>query len=1043
MHVHEAAEGEQGSEPPLPSRALATESTAERLLALQRSAGNAAVGRMLARQASTQQAPPDPFGPADPKSRPPDRLSLTDVKFACFFIPAADPEVGAPMRKLIRIGGGGHVVVDAGSLEEAIEKMHAHMAGRKDVRIAEIVLVAHGRPEGRIDMPLVRGGADATPETIINLQTDFKSGPRAHQQFQIARAALLSHMDDGTQVVVRGCRAGLNPALVWNLTAFFGGQATVYVPTIFYGVDELTIGGPLLADEVAAYDFLESHGFIPYGSAFDDESKTRWVRKNLPNGKVPEAYLLDITDEEKKKLKAGHHADDPEIQQLKDYESAAMIGLKGWAEGRSDVQGRDDEMEDKKSDELVALARAHLTTLRKLEATAPDDWKSIGKEAWWVLRAHNAWSRRGDASRIDPDDRDPIGGLYMPGLSYDVDVLAGQAARRGDLVVAHEDIFLTAELEASPAPIDLSAPAEGAAVQGQAPPAPSATIQPDAPRGHAGPTPTAEELRDRGQALLDAIDAEEAKSQPDVAKIASLAKSMLALHDIWSSGPGVAAALADSSGDPLAGLYIPGLSYDTNLLAMKAASKPAARRAGKVPAPKRRIGPAHFGDDGEIVFDDDRILPDPKPPEMDPVTLGLEGSADPSTLGGGIRPVNYKHKFPIPGVKDVPLGEYFTLKGLEVGLEGYVEWGAKGVREVAIGQLLSYEPGKPLSVGFKGDAKLAGGKADNGWYWKWKGGFEFGENTDASERGKLELSTTIEWGWVSAAKGPAAGYVGEAKLFCSFDTVKGELRIGGVKFSPVGIQGEFPIPLSDGTQVTLKGKALLSGDIQPNWGAIAERLGLEVGTEAAVTVGGGVAAGEAIAAGFAAVTVGEVVVLTGAVTGTAALLYAYYRSVKDWEDIKEVKSVADQASADLRAGFVSAFGIPDKGGGALFDKGAELARTLSRKRAENMVKGWEARNPGQRSPFTVDQAEQFTRERIAASAELTKGLRAYAFGAFDEWVRAEFYRQWVHQHKGEIMQPHNDPYARALLGFYDKEPPKQPDWFYVPKPEGRVIEEEF
>src|SRR5581483_8673057 len=80
-----------------------------------------------------------------------------------------------------------------------------------------------------------------------------------------------------------------------------------------------------------------------------------------------------------------------------------------------------------------------------------------------------------------------------------------------------------------------------------------------------------EQLRSKGQALLDAIKAEQAKDKPDEQKIADLADQMLKLDRQWSSSDTARKyTLGDTSGDPLAGLWIPGLSYDTNLLAMEA-----------------------------------------------------------------------------------------------------------------------------------------------------------------------------------------------------------------------------------------------------------------------------------------------------------------------------------------------------------------------------------------------------------------------------------------------------------------------------------------
>ena len=1008
MRTPETTEAEQAVEAAPIEQPLLQETAQERVLLLQRTAGNAVVAQMLSRRGATEEAE------APPRQRD-ERVSLTDVKFACFFIPASDPRVGAPMRKLQKLSGGGHIEINAASLEDAMVQMASRVKGRKDIRIAEIVLVAHGRPQGRIDIPITPGGKPITPETLIALRDSFKASSGGGR-FQTARSAVIGQLDEGSQVVVKGCRAGLNEALVWNLTAFFGGQASVYVPKVFFGVDELTIGGPLLKDAIAAYDFLESKGLIPYGTAYDDDGKKAWVRTHLPNGKVPEVYLLDVDQKLHDELIARHHPDDPEVQKYKDFEGAQLIGIEKWSEGRSGVQGRDDEMEDRKTPELVALAREHLNRLRSLE-TAGDDWKAIGYEAWLVLRAHRVWSARGAGLDAPAQNGDPLAGLTIPGLSYDTNALAMQAGRRGDLRLTHEDIWLTAELYESPTPVDLTAPAEGSSM------------------GHEDPSTRADEkvasttgaLQKKGQELLDGIANEESLDRPDEQKIAIMARALLRLHDQWSKGPGISAALSDTSGDPLAGLYIPGLSYDTTLLSMKAA-KYRPPSAKPKPAPKPTAPP------------DLPAGPDPPMPDFDDVHLFPE-TADAANaknkpskppLGGIVRPANIKFKVPIPGTKDKPMGEYFTLKGFSLDVEAYAEIGPKGEAEFTGATLASYEVGKGWQYGAKGDAKLVDARFDGDWYVKLKGGWEVTDS--APGLGKREVAFTLEWG--NIAKEGGHGYIGEAKAFCSYDTQKGELRVAGIKLVPGGYQGEIPIKLADGAQITAKGTIKPTFDIQPNWPKIAAKLGLRfAGTAAA-----GAGTGTTIATGFAAVGAAEAVVLTAGAAGIVLVVAVYCKEMKDWQDIKQMYPRAEDASRQLRAGYASAFGLSDQGSGPFFDKGKELGAMMQRKMAERMVKGWEAKNPGKTAPFTVADAEAETRKWIAESAEYQQGLRSYAFGAFDKWIKAEFYRQWSVYHPKDK----NDWKARAyMLGNDRDDPPEKPDWSFTPEAEPRVIEEPF
>jgi hypothetical protein len=938
--VHEPEDAATERVPP--ALGLAGETTAQRILALQRTAGNAAVGRLLARQQAADTL--DPFAPA--AKQPPDRVVVTDLRYVCMFV--GNDLYGTQARRFARFAMKGHKRIEAGSLQQAFQiiSADARAASRGGpVRIDEIVLVAHGHPTGFIKIPLVPGGKGITAGELRRLQGEFQAGDKSRMPFAASRRELIKLLDAGSSIVVRGCRAGRVPELVDALTLFFGGQATVYVPKEFQGFTRMRIGGPIIPTRVAAYDFLEEKGFVEYGTAYSDEEKDRWVRKNLPDGYVPEMFF--VAEEEADKVRYAR-ADDPDIQDFKDYASAQQPGdyesekLHGrapWGVGRWGPGLSDDLLLDALSpDQIVQRAAEHLAKLRAAEQNTPDDWRTIGEEAWWVLRCHDAWTRQ--AHSID-DSPDPIGGLWMPGLSYDTNLLGMEAARRPDLRVEHTDAFF-----AMPIPVPTTEPVE-----------------------------EAEEF--------DAAAGPEAR-----ARDAAAAKA-------------------------------------------RAQAKASAAKKG---APVVKDGVLYFPA-GEL---EDVIKPVPGMPTFPPASLDLDkgpgASTDPAPLGGSVRPANFKRKIPLKG-SSAPSDGYFQLRGVEIGLEGYVEWGAKGEREIAVGQLFSYEPGKPYGAGFKGDVKFAETKSKSGWYLKWKGGFETTELQDASEKGKWEVSTALEWG-----NGP---YVGELKVFCSYDSVKGELRVGGVKISPAGVQGEFNLPLSDGTSVKFKGKALLSADIQPNWPKIAQRLGLRFAGAAAE--GAAVGAGATtIATGFAAIGAAEVIVLGGAVVGTGALLYAYYRGVKDWQDIKEVGRVAELASADVRAGFASAFGLPDKTDGPLFAKGAELGHVMSYKMAERMVKGWESQHPGQSAPFSVDDAEAFTNDQISASPALTSGVRRYAYGAFHKWIMAEFYRQWRAQHAGESTLEHNDKYARTYLGLSDIDaPPAQPDWTFVPKPEPQVVEAPF
>ena len=325
-------------------------------------------------------------------------------------------------------------------------KMRDHsrvaLKGGAAARIAEVVLIAHGNATGFVKIPLIKGHKGTTPEEIAKLQEDFLAGAR--QKFQETRAEVLG-LFDGTQVIVRGCRVGRSQEAVDALAAFFGGQATVYAAKEYQAFTRREISSfdkdPRQA-AIKAFDHLAMQGFVPKQIVVTDDEKVRWVAAHLPDRYVPESFFVDEADVDKVRH-AG--ADDAAIQALKDYESAQLIGVDKWGVSKS-ARPEDAELDPMTANQIVTLAGERLVKLRRLEKDSPDDWRNIGEEAWWVLRCHNAWSRKPEAMQINLEKMDPIGGLWMPGLSYDINLLAMQAARRPDLKVFHSDAFASANL---------------------------------------------------------------------------------------------------------------------------------------------------------------------------------------------------------------------------------------------------------------------------------------------------------------------------------------------------------------------------------------------------------------------------------------------------------------------------------------------------------------------------------------------------------------------------------------------------------------------
>jgi hypothetical protein len=427
------------------------------LRALQRAAGNRAVAR-LARRAVLARAPKtieaekvdDGGVPELPKVEVLPEVRVAHRKYVCVFV--GQDTYGRGARDYARVVMSDHTLIDVRSLDAAVAAIVKDAAKAKGpVHIDEIVLIAHANDRGFIAMPLYAGAKGTTVSDLARLQQQFHKGART--QFSESRAQLLDMLTSRTKIIMRGCRAGRDGGLVYALTAFFGGQPTVYVAKDYQAFTAMKAG---TSDEelAAAYDHLIDQG-MPSASVYETADKASWMRKQLPSGWVPEAFFVRDEDVATvRKAKKG----DTSIEDLKHFDDSQSPEVSDrWATGPTDWQDRDFSFEGMSADAVLAQGTEHLAALRRLEAGDPGNWIDIGLEAWSVLRAHREWMRRPEATESLPGaEGDPLGGfsLTMRGLSYDTNVLAKQAGRREDLRISYRDAFEAVDIQAPlvPAP---------------------------------------------------------------------------------------------------------------------------------------------------------------------------------------------------------------------------------------------------------------------------------------------------------------------------------------------------------------------------------------------------------------------------------------------------------------------------------------------------------------------------------------------------------------------------------------------------------------
>ena len=561
--------------------------------------------------------------------------------------------------------------------------------------------------------------------------------------------------------------------------------------------------------------------------------------------------------------------------------------------------------------------------------------------------------------------------------------------------------------------------------------------------------PQISELQSKGRKILDDLAAEEARDSPNEQRVAQLAKQMLEVHRQWSEGPGIDYAISDTTGDPLAGLYIPGLSYDTTLLSMKAAKY----RPGAAPKPRPAAPSTPREPDPPSEYASMVPIPVDKLPGL--ATPELHVPTDPKGAKSAVAAAargRFKRAFDFDIKKPLWLGE---LKKATITLDGTLDFkpdNSKGDLEINVGGLGSMASKIGEKGGMRGFGLEAGKKIENdaGMFAKAKGGLEVGQSQQdkgTNRTGfKAELSGAIEVGM-----GPMSG---ELKIVLGVDTSKDkdQWSLGTVKLSPVIMTTKVPmqIPLTNGATAQFTGKVYLTFEWAPDWPKIAAKMGLRAAPQATAAAAGG----GGMTGGAAAIANGGWVAPAAGLAGIAITVWSFYEAAKDIAELKDLKPGADKAVADFIDGFMSAGGVGVGKGNtksAMYGEGvlqgsAWVDSRVKQVKAYQGTAEWEVnmrirveeeyRRRGIRHTVTDKEikdarmSEEDIRAAIlagfAANAERNRGK---VYNAFNTAIRMQLVKAWHERNKGRMTTEKNEKYARAYAGL----PPygelsDKPDW---------------
>jgi hypothetical protein len=277
-----------------PAAAVPAPALAQRVLALQRSAGNAAVSRLLtassrtvAREGPATATPPAPGGTGTAAVAP--RVSyvflMGDFKNDSFYLAAKEYFAHQVPNAIM--------VTDKRTLADVIS--HVNAQGKP---VDTLFIVSHANESGNLGFSL--DAADAAKDASAGdrkPRTEFNEVKQANETGTLPKADV-KLIDEQTKVQIKGCNVGRSTLMMDELDEAFGGKASVTAPTHtqeykFYG----TKGGPVTYEENFAEMFVEEAGVVSKEKA-ELEAAFKAKYTMVPDAKWP-ALLKTVKKEDK------------------------------------------------------------------------------------------------------------------------------------------------------------------------------------------------------------------------------------------------------------------------------------------------------------------------------------------------------------------------------------------------------------------------------------------------------------------------------------------------------------------------------------------------------------------------------------------------------------------------------------------------------------------------------------------------------------------------------------------------------------------------
>ncbi len=196
----------------------------------------------------------------------PAKSGVKDYVF--YFVSDKDDGYGQRAHEFFKRFYTTYAAYDVTSLEQMIGILFKDVSGSVK-QIRELVIVAHGTPQGLIVPVLTAATATAnreylylTEKSLSYLQRDFAQGEFA--TFKSQRSAVVAHLLGNSWVTIRACRVGLSDVCMYAYFSFFGGRANVYAPKLYQFFASMVIGrAGRVRDHLQMHEYLCKQHFSP------------------------------------------------------------------------------------------------------------------------------------------------------------------------------------------------------------------------------------------------------------------------------------------------------------------------------------------------------------------------------------------------------------------------------------------------------------------------------------------------------------------------------------------------------------------------------------------------------------------------------------------------------------------------------------------------------------------------------------------------------------------------------------------------------------